>query len=119
MDRSLEPLRTSIQRRTLRQANPIGMAFLVLVANVLVSILYMVVYGHFIDPGHESSYYQEHIQVTAPYCSIVAGIPLMFLVGWWVAGWWQQKYGVKSAMGVWLAYFVIDLAILIAAGITL
>ena len=40
----------------------------------------------------------------------------MFMAGWWVAGWWQHKYGVKSAIGVWLAYFVIDLAVIIAAG---
>ncbi len=30
----------------------VGVALLVLVANVVVSILYMVVYGHLIDPGH-------------------------------------------------------------------
>mgnify|MGYP000443690580 FL=1 len=47
----------------------------------------MVVYGHLIDPGHDEQYYRDHIQVAAPYCSIVAGIPLMFLAGWWVGGW--------------------------------
>ena len=101
-----------------RIASLIGVAILVMVANVVVSILYMVVYGHVIDSGHESKYYQEHIQVAAPYCSIVAGIPLMFLAGRWVAGWWHQEYGVKSSLGVGLAYAMIDLSILIAAGIT-
>ena len=68
-----------------RFAWPLGVALLVLVVNVAVSILYMVVYGHLISPGHEEQYYHDHIKVAAPYCSIVAGIPLMFLAGWWVA----------------------------------
>ena len=59
----------------------VGVALLVLVVNVAVSILYMVVYSYLIDPGHEEQYYLNHIEVAAPYCSIVAGIPLMFLAG--------------------------------------
>ena len=96
----------------------IGVALLVMVANVLVSILYMVVYGHLIDPGHEKEYYDAHIQVAAPYCSIVAGVPLMFLAGWWVSGWWEGKFAVKAALFVWLVYVVIDLSVLLAAGLT-
>ncbi|CEF48416.1 unnamed protein product [uncultured bacterium] len=101
-----------------RAAWLVGVAVLVLVANIASSILYMVVYGHIIDPGHDPKYYDDHIQVAAPYCSIVAGIPLMFLAGWWVAGWWQRTPGVKAAVFVWLAYAVIDLTILLAVGIT-
>ena len=86
----------------------VGVAFLVLVLNVAVSILYMVVYGHLIDPGHEEQYYHDHIKVAAPYCSIVAGIPLMFLAGWWVGGWWEGEFAVKAALVVWLAYALID-----------
>ena len=92
---------------------------MVLVANVATSVLYMVVDGHVIDPGHEPQYYNDHIQVAAPYCSIVAGIPLMFLAGWWVAGWWRRKLGVRAAWTVWLAYAVIALAIVLAAGMSL
>ena len=96
----------------------IGIAILVMVANIAASVLYMVVYSYLIDPGHEKEYYDAHVQVAAPYCSIVAGIPLMFLAGWWVGGWWQGEFAVKSALVVWLAYAVIDLAIVLAAGAT-
>src|SRR5688572_24635878 len=96
----------------------VGIALLVMVANVAASILYMVVYGYLIDPGHEQEYYDAHVQVAAPYCSIVAGIPLFFLAGWWVGGWWQGEFAVKSALVVWLAYAVIDVAIVLAAGMT-
>jgi hypothetical protein len=101
-----------------RVAVLVGIALLVLVANVTMSILYMVVYGHVIDPGHEKAYYQEHIKIAAPYCSIVAGVPLMFLAGWWVGGFWKGRLEVQSAIIVWLAYAVIDMAILAASGLT-
>ncbi len=96
----------------------VGVALMVLVANVTASILYMVVYGYVINPGHEEQYYQDHIQVAAPYCSIVVGMPLMFLAGWWVGSWWHGKYAVKSALIVWLAYALIDLSVLLTAGLT-
>lgn len=83
----------------------------VMAVNVAMSILYMVVYGYVIDPGHEKTYYDAHIQVAAPYCSIVAGFPLMFLVGWWL--------GVREALVVWLIYTVIDLTVVVlASGVT-
>lgn len=102
-----------------RVALLVGVAVLVLVANVAASIGYMVVYGHVIDPGHEAKYYNDHIQIAGPYCSIVAGIPLMFAAGWWVTGWWRRVLGMRPAWVVWVAYTVIDLLILLAAGLSL
>ena len=87
-----------------------GLALGVMVVNVAISILYMVIYSHAIDPGHDKAYYEAHVKIAAPYCSIVAGIPLMFLVGWWV--------GLRPAMVVWLIYAVIDVAIVAASGPT-
>jgi hypothetical protein len=97
----------------------VGVALLVMIANVALSILYMVVYSYLIDPGHGTEYYDAHIQVAAPYCSIVAGIPLMFLAGWWAGLWWQGEFVVKSAVVIWLLYAVSDVAIMLAAGLTL
>ena len=96
----------------------VGVCVLVLVVNVVISILYMVVYSYLIDPGHNEQYYQNHVQVAAPYCSIVAGMPLMFLAGWWVGGWWEGQFAIKAALVVWLAYVLIDIAVLLAAGLT-
>ena len=100
-----------LQAMTLgRVAALAGLAFGVMVLNVAVSILYMVLYSYAIDPGHDKGYYEAHVRIAAPYCSIIAGIPLMFLVGWWV--------GMKPAILVWLIYACIDLAVLIASGLT-
>lgn len=88
-----------------------GLALGVMAINIAVSILYMVVYSHAIDPGHEKAYYEAHVRIAAPYCSIVAGIPLMFLVGWWV--------GMRPAILVWLVYAFVDVAVFAASGPTL
>ena len=104
--------------RWLRVASLVGVSLLAMVSNVAFSVLYMVVYSYLIDPGHDNKYYQDHIQIAAPYCSVIAGIPIMFAAGWVVSGWWQGKFAVKPAVVVWIAYAVIDLAILLAAGIT-
>jgi hypothetical protein len=88
-----------------------GLALGVMAVNIAISILYMVVYSYAIDPGHDKAYYEAHVRIAAPYCSIVAGIPLMFLVGWWV--------GMRPAIFVWLVYALIDVAVLAASGPTL
>jgi hypothetical protein len=88
-----------------------GLAIGVMAVNVAISILYMVVYSYVIDPGHDKAYYEAHVKIAAPYCSIVAGIPLMFLVGWWV--------GLRPALVVWLVYTLIDIAAFASTGPTL
>ena len=93
-----------------RVAALIGLALGVMAVNIAVSILYMVVYSYAIDPGHEKAYYEAHVRVAAPYCSIIAGIPLMFLVGWWV--------GLRPAMFVWMVYAFVDVAVFAMSGPT-
>jgi len=100
-----------------RLASLVGVAVLVLILNVAMVFVYMVVYGHLINPGHPNEYYQEHVKIAAPYCSIVAGMPLFFLAGLWVAGWWEGQGGVKAALVMWLAYTIIDLAVSLAMGL--
>jgi hypothetical protein len=101
----------------LRVATLVGCALSVMAANVAITILYMVVYSHVIDVGHDKAYYEDHVKTAAPYCSIVAGIPLMFFTGVWVGG-WDVALAVRSALILWLTYGVIDTAIVAASGPT-
>src|ERR1700752_1846827 len=96
----------------------IGAAIFVLAINVGLSILYIVIYSYLINPGHDEHYYQEYAKVAAPYSSIIAGIPLIFLIGWRVGGWWEADFAIKAALLVWLVYAVIDLLVLVAAGMS-
>jgi len=56
----------------------IGAAILILIVNVGLSVVYMVFYSYFINPGHDERFYRDHVQIAAPYCSIFFGIPLFY-----------------------------------------
>ena len=88
----------------------------VMIVNVLIRVLYVVVYSYGIDPGHDEAYYQAYAQVAAPYSSIVAGIPLMFLAGRSIGGKFPKGNSVKAALLVWLIYSVIDFTAVAASG---
>jgi hypothetical protein len=75
-----------------------------------------VVIHHLIDAGHEEGTTTTTLRL--PHRIVVAGIPLMLLAGWWVGGWWEGEFAVKAALVVWLAYALIDIGVLVAAGLT-
>lgn len=87
----------------------------VLIANVAIHILYMVVYSYVINPGHDAAYYQAHAQVSAPYSSIVVGMPLMFLACRWLGRKFAARFAITAAFLVWLVYFLIDLTVVLFA----
>jgi hypothetical protein len=97
----------------------VSIAIGVMVVNVGLTVLYMVVYSHVVNPGHAKADYEAHVKIAAPYCSIVAGIPLMFLVGWWLGNAWDARVAWQSTLIVWVAYAAVDLAIVIGSGLTL
>lgn len=91
-------------------------AIAVLVLNVAAVFLYMAVYGYLISPGHEPAYYEAHAEAVAPYSSIIAGMPLMFLAGRWIGRRFAPANRIKAALSTWLVYFLIDLAVIVMAG---
>ena len=42
----------------------------------------------------------------------------MFLAGWWVGGFWGGTLGTTAAIVVWISYAMIDVAVLVMAGMT-
>ncbi len=91
-------------------------AIAVLILNVGIHILYMVIYSYLINPGQDAAHYQAHAKVSAPYSSIVVGMPLMFLVCRWVSRKFAARFSLPAALFVWLVYFLIDITVLIFAG---
>lgn len=91
-------------------------AIAVLILNVLIHVLYMVIYGYLIAPGHDNSFYEEHAQFSAPYSSIIVGMPLMFFAGRWIGRKFPARNSVKAALLVWFVYFLIDISVIVAAG---
>lgn len=95
----------------------LSVSMTVLVLNVAATVLYMVVYGYIIHPGENQKFYDAHVKVAAPYCSIIMGIPLFFFAGWLVAGWWNGDTAILSALILWFCYAVVDVGILSLAEI--
>ena len=89
-----------------------------LIVNVTVSVLWVAVYAYLINPGHPAEFYQAYAQTAAPYSSIFAGMPLMFLMCWWLSRRWTPALARKSAWQIWSIYAAIDLAVLFASGMT-
>lgn len=96
----------------------IAAAIFILVVNVGLSVVYMIFYSYLINPGHDEQFYQEHVKIAAPYCSIVFGIPLFYFVCRWIGGKWEKDFVIKSAISVWIVYALIDVTVLIAGGLT-
>ncbi len=91
-------------------------ALLVMAVNVGISVLYMVVYGYLINPGQPNQHYQDHIQIAAPYSSIIAGAPLFYLAGRFLTRRWAAGLRVKAALLMAAIYALIDLAALASTG---
>jgi len=86
-------------------------ALAVMVTNIAIHILYMVVYSYLINPGENAAYYKAHAELSAPYSSIVVGMPLMFIVSRWIGARFEARSCVTAALLVWLVYFLVDFSI--------
>ncbi|MDH3222558.1 MAG: hypothetical protein OEO23_02490 [Gemmatimonadota bacterium] len=95
----------------------LGATLLVMALNVAVSYVWVAVYAFFIEPGHDGAFYEAYAQTAAPYSSIIAGIPLVYFFGRWVARWGQREAPMRHAMTLWGMYLVLDVVILVGAGV--
>lgn len=96
----------------------LGSALIVMVLNVAAHVAYMVLYGHVLNPGHPVSHYTDHANRSAPYSSMIVGFALMFLAGRFVGKRAAEDRILRSAVGVAVVYTVIDVAILVAVGVS-
>lgn len=93
-----------------------GVALLLMALNVVIAFGVMWVYGNFINPGHESAFYQLEAQRIAPWSSLVAGVFLFFLAGWEFAQRKPERNALMFAAAFAIIYIVLDVGIIAAAG---
>ena len=96
----------------------VAAAFVYLVINVAISVLWVAIYAYVINPGHPHAFYEEYAQVSSPYSSIIAGMPLMFCMCWWLSRNWTPDFALRSVIGIWIVYVIIDLSVVFASGMT-
>ncbi len=95
-----------------------GLALLFMVINVGVSILVVAFYAYWVNPGHPPEFYEQFASTYAPYSSIFAGMPLLFLITWWFTRGRALNHALQSATGIWLIYTIIDLVVVFTSGMT-
>jgi hypothetical protein len=97
-------------------AVPFLAALGLMLTNVIVHIIYMVLYGHLLNPGQPEEHYNLHAQLSGPWSSFIAGIPLTFLWALWSARssrWFPYTFSspIAQACAVWAVYQTADVAI--------
>ena len=85
-----------------------------MVVNVACAFLWVFIYSILIAPGQDEAAYQAYAMRAAPWCSVIAGIPILFGAGWLLARWHGGGWRTGICAGV--AYVAIDVAIILAAG---
>lgn len=82
---------------------------------VVLHILYMVIYGHLINPGQPAEHYPAHALASAPWFSTIVGAALFFYAGRRLtrrAG----RNGLPEALVMCTIYLIIELAFHLGAG---
>jgi hypothetical protein len=88
----------------------------VMIANVAISVGVVWVYSTFIEPGRPVADYEAFAMTAAPVSSIVAGVPLMVLAGFFLARGRSDRAALSAAGAVALLYIAVDAALMKAAG---
>ena len=93
----------------------LAVAVAAMVVNVACAFLWVAIYSMLIAPGQEKAAYEAYAMRAAPWCSVIAGMPILFAAGWLLTRW----HGGGWDTGIWaaVAYIVLDVVILaVAAG---
>lgn len=96
----------------------IGVALLLMAANVAVAFAVVAFYSFVLEPGHDASFYQAAAIDIAPWSSVVAGALLFFAAMRWLA--WRRagRNGYLFAATVAAIYAAADLAVIATEGVS-
>lgn len=85
------------------------------VCNIFAFFLFMVLYGHVINPGQDDQFYQDAASRFGPFASIIAGIPIMYFAGRILRKLLGTR-ALKVGIAAWCIYLAVDIAIVTAMG---
>ena len=85
-----------------------------MVVNVAASFLWVFIYSMLIVTGHNEAFHDAYAARAAPWCSVVAGVPILVGAGWLLTRW--HGGGWRTGIWVGIAYAFLDTLILAAAG---
>ena len=93
----------------------IGVALLLHVALIALSIIEVAIYSYMVSPGHDKEFYSEHANQSGPWVSAIFGSLFMFLL---VRRFIKRFSQQHLAYAIWLPviYITIDFILLLVSG---
>ena len=70
-----------------------GLAILVMITLIIISILEVTIYSYVVNPGQSVSVYEAHAESSAPYISGIFGFIIFFLI----ARHWKKKGSIMHS----------------------
>ena len=93
----------------------LALAIAAMAINVAMAFGWVAIYSLAIAPGQSEAAYQAYAEQVAPWCSVIAGIPILFVAGWLRARWGSGASGWSFGAMVGILYALLDVTILLAA----
>jgi len=93
----------------------IGVALILHVALIVLSIIEVAFYSYIVNPGHDRGFYSEHAKQSGPWVSAIFGSLFMLLLfRRFVKRFSQQR--LTYAIGLLVVYIAIDFVLLLVSG---
>lgn len=93
----------------------LALAFAAMVVNVAAAFGWVAIYSLAIAPGQSEAAYRAYAEQVAPWCSVIAGMPILFVAGWLRVRWGWAASGWSGGVTVGVLYAVLDVTIILAA----
>ena len=93
-----------------------GLAFLLHIILIIISILEVFIYSLVINPGKDEAFYQQHAEISAPWVSGIFGSLFIFLI---VRRFIKKNNGqhLTYAIAFPLVYILMDILLLLSFGV--
>ncbi len=105
--------RTTLQTGKIGWIRALATAVAADIVLVGLAFVWVAVWAHGFDPGHDEAHYQAYAALASPWVSVLAGIPLFHLGARWIARRHRPR-GMAQVLAVVGIYVALDAAIITA-----
>jgi hypothetical protein len=86
------------------------------VVQVAAAFAWVAIYSYLVHPGEAPAYYQRYAEVASPWVSLLAGVPIFYLICRWI-GSRAPARAWPTAMALFGFFVVLELALVFSAGV--
>lgn len=94
----------------------LGGMVLAMVAQIAAAIAWVAFYSYVIHPGEAQAHYERYAQVASPWVSVIAGVPIFYLICRWVGSRVGAVAAWPTAMALFGFYVLLDLGLILSVG---